>query len=109
MQYKISGIVIKGDGYGRKLGYPTVNLDPEVSIFPPIGVYAGEAMLGNKKYHAGIVVGPLDKIEAHLIGDEGDAYGKKVTLHILKFIREYKKFFSEEELIKQIGKDLAMC
>jgi FAD synthase len=109
MQYEISGKVIKGDGYGRKLGFPTVNLETQLKEFPPDGVYAGKALLDNVEYRAGIVIGPKNKIEAHLIGYNGDAYEKEVELVIEKFLREYKKFETEEELINQIKKDISLC
>ena len=109
MNYKISGKVIHGDGYGKKLGFPTVNLEVNNQELPEMGVYAGDAILENKKYKAGIVIGPYAKIEAHLLGYEGDAYGKEVTLEIKKFIREFKKFDTEEKLIIQITKDLNKC
>src|SRR3989338_3944173 len=99
---KISGRVVRGDGYGRKLGFPTVNLDTNLELTevkPLQGVYAGEAILENKSYRAGIVIGPNKKVEAHLIGYSGDAYGKEVTLELGKFLREYKKFDKEEDLI----------
>jgi len=109
MQYTITGRVIRGDGYGRKLGFPTVNLLTQAEEIPPEGVYAGVAMLDNKKYKAGIVIGPNDKVEAHILGYSGDAYGREVILEINKFLREYKKFNSEEELIMQIQKDILVC
>ena len=67
-----------------------------------------------KKFKSGIVIGPLDKkglpkIEAHLIGFKGNLYKKNVTLEIRKFLRKFKKFKNESELIKQIGKDLERC
>lgn len=109
MQYIISGKVIKGDSYGRKIGFPTVNL--EITQGSPVeikeGVYAGSALLENIEYRAGIVIG--HKIEAHLIGYNEDAYGKEVTLTLEKFLREYKVFDTEEELINQIKKDIAQC
>ncbi len=101
--------MIKGDGYGRKLGFPTVNLEIRTEALPPEGVYAGVATLDNVKYKAGIVSDPLKKIEAHLIGYNGDAYGKEVTLEIKKFLRAFKKFDIEEELIIQIKKDIEQC
>ena len=106
MNYVISGIVERGEGYGKKLGFPTVNLATDVKELPPQGVYAGTAELEGKKYRAGIVIGPGEKIEAHLIGYEGDAYGKEVTLKLNKFLREFKKFDTEAELIIQIKKDI---
>jgi FAD synthase len=105
----ITGKVIKGDGYGRKLGFPTVNLETGSKEFPKDGVYSGTAMLEGQKYKAGIVVGPHDNIEAHLIGYSGDAYGKEVTLDIGQFIREYRHFDTEQALIDQIKKDINLC
>jgi riboflavin kinase/FMN adenylyltransferase len=106
----ITGTVIKGYGYGRKLGFPTVNLEPDNNQeFPKNGVYSGTGILEGQEYRAGIVVGPPGKIEAHLIGYHGDAYGKEVTLSIGKFIREYQHFENEQELINQIKKDLSLC
>ena len=112
MQYKISGKVIKGDGYGRKIGFPTANLEFKEnrdSDFPTDGVYAGVGILDSKIYKAGIVIGPNEKIEVHLIGYSGDIYGKKVTIEINKFLREYKHFDTEKELIEQIKKDIELC
>lgn len=109
MDYVISGKVIKGDGYGRKIGFPTVNLETEKSKLPLEGVYAGDAILDGKKYRAGIIIGPGEKVEGHLIGYSGDAYGKQVTLEIKKFIRKYRKFETEAELISQIKEDLNKC
>jgi FAD synthase len=109
MQYVFSGKVIKGDSYGRKIGFPTVNLAVELKESPKAGVYAGVAFMDGVVYKAGIVVGPNDKIEAHLIGYEGDAYGKVVVLTTQKFLRDFKKFNTEEELINQIKEDIKLC
>ncbi len=105
----IAGKVVKGDGYGRKLGFPTVNLETGGAKLPTAGVYSGTAILDKKKYKSGILINPSGKVEAHLLEYAGDAYGREVTLEINKFLREYKKFDSEEELIAQIKKDLIIC
>lgn len=109
MSHKISGTVVKGDGYGRKLGFPTLNLEVDSKIELAEGVYSGIAILAGKEYRAGIVIGPSQKIEAHLIGYEGNAYGEDVMLEAEKFLRGYQKFDTEEELIAQIKKDIALC
>jgi FAD synthase len=125
MQYIISGKVIRGDGYGKKIGFPTINIDRKnflrLEQKPAVGVYAGTVRFLNKAglpaeafAKAGIVIGPFDKkglpkIEAHLIGYHGNAYGKIAILEIGKFIRKFKKFKSEELLIAQIKKDIELC
>lgn len=109
MNYVISGKVIKGDGYGEKLGFPTINLRVEKGELPDSGIYAGIVALDAKEYRAGIVVGPENKMEAHLLGYDGDAYGKQATLEVNKFIRKFRKFKTEKELIAQIRKDLKAC
>ncbi|MEI7709430.1 MAG: riboflavin kinase [bacterium] len=108
MNYEISGKVVKGDQYGRKLGFPTVNLETKDAL-PSAGVYSGTAILEEKTYRAGILINPDGKVEAHLIGYDGDAYGKQVTLKTNKFLRDFKKFNTEEELIIQITKDISQC
>ncbi|MFA6520253.1 MAG: riboflavin kinase [Candidatus Paceibacterota bacterium] len=118
MQYIFSGIVIKGDGNGKKIGYPTINIDEKdfssLKKKPVFGVYSGKVTLSSKVYNAGIIIGPLDKkgllkIEAHLIGYKGNAYGKQAVFEVARFLRKFKKFKTEKELIKQIEKDLEKC
>ncbi|MEO5635218.1 MAG: riboflavin kinase [Candidatus Paceibacterota bacterium] len=107
MDFSIYGIVVRGKGYGRKLGFPTVNLDADAKDIP-VGVYAGKGIINRKIYRAAIIISE-GKSEAHLLGYRGDAYGKEVTLKLKKFLREYKNFNSEKELIDQIVKDIKKC
>ena len=112
MSYVIKGIVIRGDGYGRKIGFPTINLeieDLQKKELPARGVYAGKALIEGSEYRAGIVVDPNDKVDAHLIGFNGDAYGKIAVLSLEKFIREYRNFETETDLINQIKEDIKLC
>lgn len=118
INYKLSGKVIRGDNYGKKIGFPTINIDRrnflQLKAKPKFGVYAGIVYLSGKTYKSGIVIGPLDKrnlpkLEAHLIGYKGNAYGGKVAFELKKFLREYKNFKTEEELKIQIKKDLLQC
>jgi len=119
MKYEIIGQVIRGIGYGHKIGYPTMNLDRRhfgrLENKPKRGIYSGSAIINKKKYRAGIIIGPNDKtglpkIEAHLLEYKGNAYGKKVILKLEKYLRVFKNFNEEEEeLIIQIKKDLIQC
>ena len=113
----IEGKVIKGDGYGKKLGFPTANLDRKQflkdKVELPLGIYAGVAFLHHLKKirKAAIVVGPLDKkmipkIEAHILGFKGRLYGKKLTLYPYKFLRPFEIFKTQKLLVAQIKKDV---
>jgi riboflavin kinase/FMN adenylyltransferase len=108
MNHVITGKVVEGDKYGRKLGFPTVNLEAKIKDLSS-GVYAGKGIINKKIYRAAIVINGAGRIEAYLFGYRGDAYGKIVTLEIKKFIRKYEKFKTEQELVAQIGKDLKKC
>lgn len=124
MKHEISGKVVKGIGYGRKLGFPTANLERrqwrKIKVKPKLGVWAGTAVLSLKSkvyslktYKAGIVIGPLDssnlpKIEAHLLGFKGNLYGRKITLNLLKYLRPFKQYKNEEDLKRQIRKDVQL-
>lgn len=108
---------MRGESYGRKLGFPTANLDrrqwSRQKLKLKHGVYAGTAILpSGKQFVAGIVIGPADKrglpkIEAYLIKFRGSLYGKQLTLAIGKFLRPYKKFADATALKLQIQKDIA--
>lgn len=115
-QFEYKGRVTRGDGYGRKLGFPTANLDRRQWTRQKLkikhGVYAGTVILPSGKRHlAGIVIGPTDKsglprVEAHLIKFRGNLYHKLLTLQITKFIRPFKFFANQVALKKQIVLDL---
>ena len=129
MTINISGKVIRGEGYGKKLGFPTANIDRRDfvrrKLKVKLGIYAGFAELNLKSsssakasadkkilnLKSAIVVGPLDKdylpkIEAHLVGFKGNLYGKKLTIILKKYLRPFKQFKSEAELKAQIAKDV---
>jgi riboflavin kinase/FMN adenylyltransferase len=108
---KISGKVIHGDGYGRTLGFPTANLEVLQTMegLPPAGVYVGKADVGGIFYRTGILINPTGKVEAHLIGYDGDLYDKMMTLEVGEFVRPYRKFDTEADLINQITEDLKKC
>lgn len=119
--YQVSGRVIRGESLGRKLGFPTANLDRREYVRKKmkikLGVYAGTAVIGkgvrikDKQYQAGIVIGPIDehglpKIEAHLLGLKGNLYGKYLKIYLNKYLRPYRKFKNLTLLKKQIYLDL---
>jgi riboflavin kinase / FMN adenylyltransferase len=114
---QIKGKVMKGAGYGKKLGFPTVNIDRRDFYRRKIklkeGIYAGFVLRrkNNSKYKAGIVIGPKDKrgllkLEAHILGFSGNLYGEQLIFYPLAYIRPFKHYKSEAALKEAIGKDI---
>ena len=107
---EVEGIVVRGDGRGRELGFPTANLGvPKELLVPPDGVYAGWA--GDRRAAVSIGTNPhFDgverRVEAHLLDFDGDLYGKRLVVEIWSQIREQRRFDSLEELVAAIGDDV---
>ncbi len=99
------GIVIHGDGYGRKLGYPTANIEIEG---PLSGVFAGTVEFDGDIFHAAIFAREARPVlEAHLLDFDGDLYGKEIVAQIQKRIRDARAFDDESELRAAITADIA--
>ena len=102
---KISGIVIKGGGQAKELGFPTANLKFSGNL--DSGVYAGKVVYKNKTYIAAIFLGRSKKfLEAHLLEFSGDLYGEEIRIEVGEKIRGVINFLNNEELKKQIEKDI---
>ena len=115
--YIISGRVISGDQIGRTMGFPTANLGhlPSLKLIPGNGVYFGWGQLpGQPKWPALINIGRRptisaegpDRIEAHLIGFEGECYEMELTLTLETRIRDERKFEDRTSLLEAIESDL---
>lgn len=112
--YSLKGKVVPGLRNGRKISFPTANLEENNSyVIPKGGVYAGYTWVDDKKYPSIINIGDNptvgllhhDLIESHLLSFNQDIYGKEIKIEFLKFLREEKKFSSLEELKEQLKKD----
>jgi riboflavin kinase / FMN adenylyltransferase len=112
--YVLRGEVVMGDKRGRTIGFPTANVlaDPAL-VVPARGVYAGFVRVGKDTYAActNIGVAPTferreSRVEAYLLGFEGDLYGREVDVSFLQRIREEKRFSGVEELKTQILRDV---
>ncbi len=107
---EVEGTVVRGDGRGHELGFPTANLDvPEGLLVPPDGVYAGWAL----DRHAAVSIGTNPhfdgverRVEAHLLDFDGDLYGRRLVVEVWGGIREQRRFDSLEELVSAIGDDV---
>lgn len=114
--YIIIGKVIQGRHIGRKIGYPTANLQVSPDkLLPQNGVYSASAVTEDKKEYKAIVnIGynpTINKntertVEAYLIGFNGNLYEQDMTLSLNKFIRKEEKFANLEDLKTQIGQDI---
>lgn len=112
--YTISGVVIKDRQVGRQMDFPTANVKISTDKFKiKNGVYKTHVIINGKKYDGITNYGnrptfSLDEVltETHILGFNGDLYGKNITIYFDKFIRELIKFDNIDELKEQIRKDL---
>ena len=114
-EWSIEGKVIKGRQLGKKIGFPTANIDIKDYLLAKPGVYAVKAKKQNSvKFIKGIAnlgYRPTFNqkkilLEVHLFNFSGNLYNKHLTINFLKFIRKEKKFKSIGQLQKQIKIDL---
>ena len=109
----LTASVTSGRGLGHTMGIPTANLTPPQGVLlPKPGVYACKAWAAEKSYSAVCNIGSRPTvgghhitIEPHLLGFDGDLYGKTLTLEFHKFLRPEQKFDSLDDLKAQIQKD----
>ncbi len=113
-RYTLTGIVVQNKRIGRRIGFPTANIeqDPKRAI-PPDGVYATFAFVGGAAYRAVTNIGSNpsvhgDKltIETHLIDFNADIYGQQLTIAFRKRLRGEVMFDSLEALKEQIRLDV---
>ena len=109
----IEGRVIKGKKRGRKIGFPTCNMDLSSYVVPKLGVYAVKVNFGklNKDGIANIGFRPTFKgqsllLETNIFGINKNLYNKVLSISFKKFIRPEKKFRNFEYLRKQIKLDI---
>lgn len=113
--YSITGCVAHGFQEGRRIGFPTANIVPESAekLVPGNGVYATRVSVeGGEWMPAMLNIGTnptfqrlQTTIEAHIIGFEGDIYGRKVRVEFGRKLRDEQRFESVEALQKQLEAD----
>jgi riboflavin kinase / FMN adenylyltransferase len=127
--HRIRGVAIHGSGRGAAIGFPTANLEGIDTLLPAEGIYAARAYIrptpcavadGTRSVPATIIcpaavnIGPNPtfgegrlKIEAHLVGFQGDLYDRPMEIDFLARLREIKRFPSVDALLVQIAADVA--
>lgn len=114
--YAIWGTVVRGDQMGMRLGWPTINLDPENEHLPCDGVYCGRARFDNLPGVFDCVTNVGSRptvyenyqrvVESHLLGFSADVYGETVEVSFYKRLRAEQMFPSVMDLSAQIGRDV---
>ncbi|MCK7589282.1 bifunctional riboflavin kinase/FAD synthetase [Subsaxibacter sp. CAU 1640] len=112
--YFINGIVVKGKGLGKKIGFPTANIEviEDYKLIPKDGVYAiksnlnDEPLLGMMNIGNNPTVGGSNKtIEVNFFDFDEDIYGKSLKIEFISRLRDEQKFESVELLQDQLKKD----
>ncbi len=112
--YRLIGTVVSGSSRGRKLGFPTANLNPvdPDQLIPAEGVYAIRVHVEGNVYPGVGSIGysttfgenPL-RIEAHLFDVELDLYGKRIAIELLDYLRPQETYPDADALIRQMEID----
>ena len=114
--YSLTGRVIDGFHEGRKIGFPTANLNTDEigKLIPAPGVYAVHVQLENEQHLRPAMMnigtrptydGQLQTLEVHIFDFDGDIYGQQLRVVFDRRIRNEMKFSSPQELAKQLEKD----
>jgi riboflavin kinase/FMN adenylyltransferase len=115
--FDLDGVVVRGAGRGRTLGWPTANVQTDAEIRPGSGVYAVRVRLGPEKdapWRGGAAnvgskptFGGKDvTVEVHVLDWSADLYGQSVRVEFLERLRPEQRFGSAEELAAQIRLDV---
>jgi riboflavin kinase/FMN adenylyltransferase len=119
-RYRLTGSVVEGLRRGREIGFPTANLIPsdERKVIPKNGVYSVVVRIDNDAaWHPGMMnIGHRPSfedtgrhLEVHLIGYEGELYGRTLHLEFIARIRSERKFDNIDGLVSQLHSDRERC
>lgn len=109
--FTFEGEVVRGDGRGRDLGYPTANLVPaDRALVPALGIYA--ALADGRPAAVSVGLRPTFEsegrllVEAYLIGQDRDLYGQTLRIEFIERLREERKYDDVDELVEQMREDV---
>ena len=113
--YFMQGTIVGGYQVGRKIGFPTANLQVDFpnKLIPSTGVYAVRVSVNGQNYKGMLNIGHRPtinngtdlSIEVHILNFEGDIYHQPMRIEFIEFLRPEAKFQSVDELVLQIQKD----
>jgi riboflavin kinase/FMN adenylyltransferase len=112
--YQFTATVVRGEGRGRTLGFPTANLAPgnPDKLIPGHGVYAVRVQHSGKTVPGMMNIGTrptfqhsTESIEVHLLDYDQELYGEKLTVEVVERLRPEQRFASAAELVKQLERD----
>jgi riboflavin kinase / FMN adenylyltransferase len=109
--FQLRGEVVRGDGRGRQLGFPTANLVPdEALVCPGHGVYVARADDACAAVNVGVRptfgTGRAVLIEAYLLDRDVDLYGEILRIEFVKRLRGERRFATIEALVEQMQRDV---
>jgi riboflavin kinase/FMN adenylyltransferase len=114
--WAVRGVVAHGDARGRTIGFPTANVALGRHLEPARGVYAVTVRLDDGSMHKGVAnigrrptvnEGPESRLEVNIFDFSQDIYGKEITVGLVSYIREERKFAGLDALKAQIAADAA--
>ena len=115
--FYVDGRVYRGKRFGRQLGFPTINVQPENELLPAHGVYVTALHIPsfsrvfpsvtNVGVRPTVYENSLVTVECHVLSFTGDVYNEEVRLSFLRRVRDEKVFGSSMELVAQIRRDVA--
>ena len=111
--YTLTGTVRHGHKRGKKLGFPTINFDStEIVKSVEEGLYLSQTLVDNKTHNSLTFIGQAKTFdqkeylaETYILDFSEELYDTEITVHIIKKLRDNKKFNTSEELVEQMKKD----
>ena len=114
--YSLTGIIVRGDRMGQRLGWPTINLAPDNDLVPADGVYATRTVFPSfpSVFDSVTNIGTRPTVyenyervvETHVLDFRNDVYGERVEIGFYKRLREEQMFQSMMDLSAQIARDV---
>ena len=118
-RYELAGRVVRGDGRGRSIGFPTANLEVQSTrkVVPRRGVYAVGVQFGGRDPVAGMMNigirptfgGTKLHLEVHILDFDEEIYGETLHVEFVEWLRDERKFGSVDELVEQLSEDRRRC